>query len=127
MKRKLILVLMIAICLALATGNVWAANVLCVKQLIENQPINEWRLQYNGYMTRVTLTRYYSGTPHTIVTCYRDFGVVSQNITKLCHLDHGEGQTVLVDEDVGKEVFECLFKKDSFKDSNDAACKVICE
>ena len=117
-----------AVALALLSAGAKAESIFCAEQILEEQPNNEWRIQYSGSLTHVTLTKYYSSkAPQSVITCYREYGVVARNTTKSCHLVQGEGQTVLVLETETKETFRCSFRPDSFKDNNDTACNVLCE
>lgn len=103
-------------------------NIFCAAQSVTKPELNRWDVQYSGNLTHVQVTRYYGDTtPRSIITCFREFGVVARPTNKICHLVQGDGRTSLILETVSTETFNCEFKPNSFKDNNDTTCQVVCE
>jgi hypothetical protein len=121
-------VVVAAAALMVFSASAKAENIFCAKQVVEDQPNNEWRVQYIGNLTGVVLTKFYSATgPRSVITCYRENGVVARNTTKTCHLVQGDAQTTLIAETETMETFRCVYKPNSYMDNNDTSCKVICD
>jgi hypothetical protein len=104
-------------------------QIYCAAQVVEKQPLDEWKIQYNGPLRSVMLIRHFNpNAPRSVIICARDFGAVAGSTSKLCRIIAVEGRVTASLQDASEERFQCTFPANNNKaDNNDQSCRVVCE